>query len=55
MPSANGKAIAWLYANGEITEEGHEEDGMHLVLRMSDKIAGQFEKRYPDVPLNLVS
>lgn len=42
-----GAARAWLHASGDVLEEANEGETLRLVVRLSDKSRGQFEKSFP--------
>lgn len=41
-----GESLAWLYEHGEVLERGETDQGLHLVVRMPDKISAEFRRRY---------
>ncbi|MEP3275392.1 MAG: GTPase HflX [Stappiaceae bacterium] len=41
-----GQSLAWLYEYGEVLERRESEEGLHLVVRMPDKIGNEFRQRY---------
>ena len=43
-----GAVRAWLHERGDVIEECHE-DGPFLIVRLSEKVHGQFMKSFPDV------
>lgn len=46
LPSGDGAAIAWLYANGDVLETEQSGDKLMITVRLSAKSAGQFEKQF---------
>ena len=48
----DGSARAWLFARGEVVEDVRQESA-HLRVRLSDKVFGQFQKSFPNVPIEL--
>ncbi len=47
LDKADGAALAWLYAHGEVLERDDEpDDGLHLTVRIADKYQDAFLERY---------
>lgn len=45
-----GDLLAWLYANGRVTERETDDDGrVHLTVRLHPAALGRLERLYPDV------
>lgn len=48
IPPQDGKAMAWLHKEGEVVEQGADEEGNSLVkVRLNDDNRGRFEARFP--------
>lgn len=52
LPGADGKALAWLHAHGDVLEQNHGEDGkMELRVRMDETNINKFASRFSYHPL----
>lgn len=52
IDSADGAAIAWLHAHGDVQSETREDGFVSLRVRLSAKSAGQFRKLHPAIALD---
>jgi len=43
-----GAARAWLHERGDVTEEQEHTDGQYVIVRLSEKVHGQFFKTFPN-------
>ena len=44
----DGAPLAWLYEHGEVLSRDDNDTGVHVSVRLADKVRAQFEQRYPD-------
>lgn len=47
IPASDGKAIAWLYKEGEVIGQGGEDGNLLVKVRLSADNQGRFEARFP--------
>lgn len=51
LAASDGAPRAWLHERGDVVAEEVGEFGARLIVRLSDKVRGQFEKSFPDAAI----
>lgn len=54
LSSGDGAPIAWLHSHGDVREETEDGDRVAMIIRLTEKSAGQFRKLYPQASLDIV-
>lgn len=52
VPYSEGRAVAWLYDRGDVVERRDGEDGVTLLVELTDREFHQFIKEFPGQALN---
>ena len=47
LNAADGKALAWLHAHGQVLEEERDETSVSVTVRLSRRAIGQFQRHFP--------